>query len=161
MVAQDLLKNNFICTSSVLIEKTIFVESSGFSNDRLLQNFEDYALWLRLASRYPIDYCETPAVCYFKRDAVSTPDEVTEQIEKNDLVMNYIANSCGETYSSDAIEQRRYFFREHLFRAALQHGQRKVARHILQNMWRFYSFLGRNFLNTCLLVIPAPILKRN
>jgi glycosyltransferase involved in cell wall biosynthesis len=160
IVAQDLLQTNFICTSSVLVEKNVLINSGGFCTDRSVQHFEDYELWLRLAVNYPLDYCETPAVYYVKHDSVSALGKVIEQIEKNDLVMRGIANSNVETYPKGAIERRRYYYREHLFRLALRQGRRKVARTILREMWHFYSYFNRNLLNTCLLFTPAPILKR-
>ena len=160
MITQELLQTNFICTSSVLIEKMVFINSGGFCVNRSLQRFEDYELWLQLAARYPIDYCEIPAVYYVSHEAVSAFDEVIEQIEKNDLVMDSIANKCAEIYPSDAITRRRYFFREHLFRVAISQNNRKTARHILEEMRYFNGFIGSNLLNTLLYFTPHCIFKR-
>jgi glycosyltransferase involved in cell wall biosynthesis len=159
-VAQQLLQTNFICTSSVLIEKHIFADIGGFCADRSLQDFEDYELWLRLAAHYPVDYCERPAVYYVKHEGVLAISEVSAQIQKNDLVMDSIAKNCAQAYPLTAIKRRRYHYREHLFRVAIRQGERKPSRHILDDMWRFNSFLGRNLLNTGLYITPDPILKR-
>lgn len=159
-ISQQLLQTNFICTSSVLVEKMAFLESGGFCADRSLQGFEDFELWLRLAACYPIDYCEKSAVYYTGKDDVFVINESSALIRKNDLVMDSIAQNCAQSYLLTSVQRRRYFYREHLFRAAIRHGEQKTAKLILQQMWRFGCFPVRNLLNTGIFLIPATILKR-
>jgi glycosyltransferase involved in cell wall biosynthesis len=49
-----------VSPSTVMIHKSVLRETGLF--DPLLPVAEDYDLWLRIASRYPISFCETPLI---------------------------------------------------------------------------------------------------
>jgi len=53
-VLQNLVENNFIGTSSVIMRKDVFKELGGF--DESLRAIQDWDLWLRAAMRYEIAY---------------------------------------------------------------------------------------------------------
>ncbi len=55
-ILSDLVVENFIGTSSVVIKKEIFYEFDGFSPE--LKALEDWDLWLRVASKYDICYLD-------------------------------------------------------------------------------------------------------
>lgn len=63
MVFSELIKENFIgSTSFPLIRKSCLETIFGF--DVLMQSAQDYDVWLRLAEKYSVDYCEEPLVVY-------------------------------------------------------------------------------------------------
>jgi glycosyltransferase involved in cell wall biosynthesis len=63
-VFEHLLTGNFITTSTVLLRRDVFIEVGAFSEDPELPPAEDWDLWLRVASRYPVAACHVPLVNY-------------------------------------------------------------------------------------------------
>jgi glycosyltransferase involved in cell wall biosynthesis len=61
-VLEMLVRNNFLCVSSVLIEREAHLDAGGFSES--LQSIEDWELWIRLASAHEIAYVNEPLVRY-------------------------------------------------------------------------------------------------
>lgn len=61
-VLTRLALNNFIVTSSVVIEKEVLIANGGF--DESLSSVEDWELWLRIAAVEPISYLNRPLVTY-------------------------------------------------------------------------------------------------
>lgn len=53
-VFEQILRNNFIVNSSVMVRKDVLEEVDMFSQDQFLRNIEDYDLWLRIISKYKI-----------------------------------------------------------------------------------------------------------
>lgn len=62
MVLKELITNNFIGTSGVMIQRKCFLDAGGF--DGSLRSIEDWDLWIRLASKYEIAYVDEPLVQY-------------------------------------------------------------------------------------------------
>jgi len=54
-VFSHLLVDNFITTSTVIIEKKLFLESGGF--DESMKAMEDWKLWLTIAEHEKLHYC--------------------------------------------------------------------------------------------------------
>jgi glycosyltransferase involved in cell wall biosynthesis len=52
-VYDELLKQNFIPTPTVMIKKDVLVDAGGFSEDLFI---EDYDLWLRIAQKHPFSF---------------------------------------------------------------------------------------------------------
>lgn len=61
-VLDDLVFSNFIPTSSVLVRKECFTAVGLF--DESLAYGEDFDLWIRISSRYSVDYIEEPLVIH-------------------------------------------------------------------------------------------------
>ncbi len=61
-VLERLVCNNFVCLSSVLIQKQAYLNAGGFSER--IRYVEDWELWIRLASEYEIAYVDEPLVKY-------------------------------------------------------------------------------------------------
>jgi glycosyltransferase involved in cell wall biosynthesis len=61
---QDLLKENLIINSSVLIEKNLFKEVGGVASSSTLRGIEDYATWLRVSSLSAFHAVTEPLVEY-------------------------------------------------------------------------------------------------
>jgi len=61
-VFDELLTNNFISTSTVLLNKSTFHNAGGF--DTTLPAIEDWELWVRISSKNPISYVDQPLTTY-------------------------------------------------------------------------------------------------
>lgn len=53
-VLEYLLVENFLGTSTIMIRKSVFINSGGF--DETLQSIQDWDLWLRVAQFHPLGY---------------------------------------------------------------------------------------------------------
>jgi len=60
----DLLKNNFVITSSVMLRRDTLGKVGNFSEAKELQVGEDYALWLNIALDWEVEYLESPLIVY-------------------------------------------------------------------------------------------------
>jgi glycosyltransferase involved in cell wall biosynthesis len=65
-ILKELIRDNFIITSTVLMRRDTFERSGGFCEDPKLQAVEDYDLWLRLDPRSSIRYIPDPLAVYRK-----------------------------------------------------------------------------------------------
>jgi len=65
-ILKELIRDNFIITSTVLMRRDTFERSGGFCEDPELQAVEDYDLWLRLDPRSAIHYVPDPLAVYRK-----------------------------------------------------------------------------------------------
>ncbi|NTS78280.1 glycosyltransferase [Catenovulum sp. SM1970] len=61
-IFDKLILENFITTSTILIDKQIFIDAGGF--DEKLAALEDWKLWLDIAIKHPISYIEQPVAKY-------------------------------------------------------------------------------------------------
>jgi teichuronic acid biosynthesis glycosyltransferase TuaG len=60
----DLLYTNYVVCSSAVIHRSLVPYVLGFPEDPLLTALEDYALWLRVATRTDFAYISEPLVLY-------------------------------------------------------------------------------------------------
>jgi glycosyltransferase involved in cell wall biosynthesis len=67
----DLLQVNHIICSSTLIQKSLFPMVAGFPEDEHLQAWEDYALWLRIATQTDFAFVTEPLPLVIYRDDVA------------------------------------------------------------------------------------------
>jgi glycosyltransferase involved in cell wall biosynthesis len=63
---RTLVKSNQVICSSVLIDREILSEVSGFAEKNFVQGAEDYATWLRISTITNWYYTEEPLVVYSK-----------------------------------------------------------------------------------------------
>lgn len=68
---RDLLKQNQLCNSSVLIEVSLLREIGGLATSYAVRGIEDYATWLRVATRTEWSFSQTPLVVYSDFPATS------------------------------------------------------------------------------------------
>lgn len=61
-IFEHLIEENFITTSTVLIDKNLFLSTGGF--DESLKALEDWRLWLDIASKESIAYSKEPLAKY-------------------------------------------------------------------------------------------------
>ena len=63
-VLKELLSENFVITSSVVVRRDLFESAGGFSEDPRLRGIEDYELWLRLAGVAEFHYIDAELLLY-------------------------------------------------------------------------------------------------
>lgn len=61
---RDMIRDNKVITSSVLIDRELLMEVGVFSNSHNVRAVEDYATWLRCSTIAKIDYLDFPLVIY-------------------------------------------------------------------------------------------------
>ena len=154
-IAKQLLNTNFICTSSVVVKKSILIDVGGFSEDRELQNFEDYELWLRIAALVPIGYVDEP-LTFYTTDSLDNAQQESRltQIKKNELVMKRLEKMPFDTYTKSGIFRRKIRYKQDHFQQALLAGYTEQARIILDGLNKDEKRLWKRLFNQVLLHIP-------
>ena len=102
-----------ISPSSVLIKKDIFDEIGMF--DETLKVCEDYDLWLRFASKYPVHFLDQPLIKKYggHSDQLSKVDDGIESYRIRSLkkIMNSgILNKKQKTITKDVLVKKMYIY---------------------------------------------------
>ena len=102
-----------ISPSSVLIQKDIFDEIGMF--DETLEVCEDYDLWLRFASKYPVHFLDQPLIKKYggHSDQLSKVDDGIESYRIRSLkkIMNSgILNKKQKTITKDVLVKKMYIY---------------------------------------------------
>ena len=102
-----------ISPSSVLIKKYIFDEIGMF--DETLKVCEDYDLWLRFASKYPVHFLDQPLIKKYggHSDQLSKVDDGIESYRIRSLkkIMNSgILNKKQKTITKDVLVKKMYIY---------------------------------------------------
>ena len=102
-----------ISPSSVLIKKDIFDEIGMF--DETLEVCEDYDLWLRFASKYPVHFLDQPLIKKYggHSDQLSKVDDGIESYRIRSLkkIMNSgILNKKQKTITKDVLVKKMYIY---------------------------------------------------
>jgi len=79
----DLLEDNFIITSSCIVNYKLLGDLIFFPEEISFRGIEDYYLWLKIATKFPLYYDPTPLILY--RD---TSNSIRSEISK----INYYTN---------------------------------------------------------------------
>lgn len=87
----DLLQTNYVICSSMLLKKQLVLDCGCFPEETVLQAAEDYALWLRIATKTSIVYVDQPLVNYFD-DPASSIRKVwsSAKLQKFTVLYNFI-----------------------------------------------------------------------
>ena len=102
-----------ISPSSVLIQKDIFDEIGMF--DETIKVCEDYDLWLRFASKYPVHFLDQPLIKKYggHSDQLSKVDDGIESYRIRSLkkIMNSgILNKKQKTITKDVLVKKMYIY---------------------------------------------------
>ena len=100
---KELIFGNFLSCNGIFIRKDIALENQ-FNEDRKLSAMEDWELWLRLCSKYPLHYINTitsSIIDHNERSVVLTSKEPL--IDRGKAIINYITNNkiVTEYYKKD------------------------------------------------------------
>src|SRR5690606_20309810 len=80
-VLESLIRGNFIGTSTVMINRELFLASGGF--DESLRSIQDWDLWIRLSKDNPIGYVGEPLMKY--RVHASSASRITRKTLPNHM----------------------------------------------------------------------------
>jgi len=100
-----LLKANMVICSSVVIHRSLFDTVQGFPEDEALKAIEDYALWLRVATKTNFVYINEPLIEYTDEPSESIrKEDLSEYEQKRRLVRNFLVWAkfahCPARYAS-------------------------------------------------------------
>lgn len=88
----ELIKRNFIGTSTVIVRKIILVECGSFSVD--MKALQDWDCWLKIASKYPVVYVEEP-LSYYRVHSQSVSRSARKTITYHRKLINKIFSNDG------------------------------------------------------------------
>ncbi|GFO64362.1 glycosyltransferase [Geomonas paludis] len=83
----DLLRENRVICSSMLVRREVVAAAAGFPEDERLRALEDYALWLRIADATDIAYLARPLLNYTDVPQGSIRKDSISEFEQRQLVM--------------------------------------------------------------------------
>lgn len=103
---KDLIFGNFLSCNGVMLRKDIALENQ-FDENRAMATVEDWHLWLRLAVKYPIYYCNTitsSIINHVGRSVVITDKD--KLILRFDIFMgSVLSNSSITSYYSNQLNK--------------------------------------------------------
>lgn len=82
----DLVKVNWVVSSSVIAKKNLLRLSGGFPEDPKYKAYEDWVLWMRISTITDIGYLEEPLVTYYDNPVTS----VRSAQEQWDKIKRYL-----------------------------------------------------------------------
>ena len=85
----DLLRENFIIASSVLVRRKLVDQAGGFCEDPRLRALEDYDLWLRVATCARVHYIHEPLVLYRDDPDTSLRGEISRRQHREGMELIY------------------------------------------------------------------------
>ncbi len=127
----DLLKTNFVITSSVLIRKDIVVGAGGFPEDGNLLVGEDYALWLRIAAEADFYFINKPLVKY-----ADNPETSIRKLGKDDYlqraeVLENFSRYLTKRGSSQSTRFKTYIYKTLLYYSYFESRLKKKVKSLL------------------------------
>ncbi|MDP1808381.1 MAG: glycosyltransferase [Actinomycetota bacterium] len=130
-----LLVKNFIPTSTAMIKKTAFAEAGGM--DERYRIAHDIDLYLKIASKYPVDYCDQP-LAQIRMDASSLSGNRALLFEE---IIDVTKKWEDKATADPRIGRRRYtgILARYYFRAGVYRfldGDRRVAKDYLRQAVR-------------------------
>lgn len=88
----DLLKDNKVVCSSILINRSILLQAEGFPEHEELRVGEDYCLWLRVSRLTPIAFTDKALVVYKDAPAISVRSHgPSADIQRQRAVRGFLA----------------------------------------------------------------------
>ena len=95
-IYNELLQENFLTTSSILIKKELLTAQGGF--DEQLAALEDWDLWLCIAAQHPIAYIAEPLLDYLVYPG-STSRKARDMLPLHEAIINkHHASVASATY---------------------------------------------------------------
>jgi glycosyltransferase involved in cell wall biosynthesis len=117
---EELLNDNLIVCSSVMVYREIWLKTKGFPEERILSALEDYACWLQCLMRTEACIVNEPLLVYNDAPTVSIRSNGIQTIwGQRALVFGYVLERLQEQgYASD---RRFRLLRKHWLRAVRKH----------------------------------------
>jgi teichuronic acid biosynthesis glycosyltransferase TuaG len=138
---KELLAGNFVVLSSAVARRTVIQEAGAFDERKELRAYEDYELWIRLATKTSIYYDDRATVTYSEDSPDSVRRDCSDTLDARQLLrvlscsLRASGASCGATKKTlkDAIIDAH----ERLLRlqAGTKAGQRLLSKTQI-HLWR-------------------------
>ncbi len=113
IIFSDLLPVNMNICSSVIVSKKILEETSLFPEGKEYKAIEDYALWLRLATKTPFAYVNEALVNYYDDPAGSIRSDNNSETELKKIILGglvqWIADNKIQVSESDLKKLQKTF----------------------------------------------------
>ncbi len=81
-----LLRTNYVICSSTMISKTLLLEAGGFPEDDSLKAIEDFALWLRIATKTSFTYNQEALTVYTDDATNSIRSGIKEAVQRENVM---------------------------------------------------------------------------
>ena len=137
-ILQDLLLNNFITTSSIIVKKHCFDEVGLFDTEYLSASDND--MWIRIAEKFEFDYVGEPLVNYY-----NTPISISRD---NIKAIKGLERLMTKHYQLFSLNNR--VFSNHRFKIGIAYcysGNLKEGRKALISAGKFYPLDMRIYYN--------------
>lgn len=102
-IFENLLIENIITTSSVLVKKSIIQIAGGF--DETLEALEDWKLWLGIAKEHPISYVNEPLLKYRVYPG-STSRKARKMLPLHEMIINHATSSLSSSKNTSIVKKR-------------------------------------------------------
>ena len=118
----SLLKDNQVVCSSAMVRKSLFESVYGFPEDAQLKAVEDYALWLRIASKTDFGF-DADSLVIYRDDTTNSIRKGEEDVWRqrqavfSDFLIWSEASTNGQHY---AVNIRRRMFRDSVARFSIR-----------------------------------------
>lgn len=99
-IHSQLFKENFLTTSSLLIQKKVIEENNKF--DETMAALEDWDLWLKIAHKHPIKLVDTPLLNYLVVDG-STSRKARQMLPLHTQLIHQHSKHFAEKVVLDAL----------------------------------------------------------
>jgi GT2 family glycosyltransferase len=140
-VLENLFQANFIRTSAAIIRKECFHEVGLF--DEELKECEEYDLWLRMASQYPIGFINKSLAVYVDNaEGVSTDSLSGRLYRLKVLEKDYLKRKIPPTMYRNRIANTCHYIGRHY----LAKGQKENGRNYLLKAQRLKPLYIKNLL---------------
>ena len=136
---KELLKMNYVVTSSVVITKKA-VTIAGYFEEDLGRKGEDYLLWLNVSKKYKIRYISAPLIYYRIHSnnlSLQTYKERLELLDRTIDIRNNYLNSTDSEIRSSA--------REGLVPIYHELSKLTMSNHEYQSSFRYWKLFVRNY----------------
>ena len=124
----DILHVNQIICSSAVIRKSLFSEVIGFSENPKLKAIEDYALWLRIASRMDFAFVSEPLLIYYDNPLSSVRSAYIDVWSQRKIVFDNFREWAGKQNVSTVFLKRA----EREYVAAIFQSKKHALKHFMQ-----------------------------
>ena len=140
-VLEDLFKANFIRTSSAIVKRECLDKVGLF--DETLKEGEEYDLWLRIASKYPIGFVNEPLAVYVDNPYGVSTDSLVGRLYRLQLLQ--------KTYLKEKIPKKVYTKRiantcHYIGRHYLKRGEKRSGQDYLRKACMLDPFNLKNLL---------------
>lgn len=124
-VFRDLIRNNFVGTSSVVVRRACFLESGGF--DETVPLAADYYKWLQIAREHALAAIEEPLLEYRVHDDNISRDRI-RSLRCQRYLMNQLGRDVGDREVLALVRARRRGLLIELWYQWLNESELKLAR---------------------------------